>query len=44
VRNSDGSHADELPPAIAERIDSLWAERIEAELGYRDFAELEAAL
>ena len=44
VRESDGCHADELPPAIAERIDSMWADRIEPVLGYRDFSELEAAL
>lgn len=44
VRDSDGSHSDELPPAIAERVDALWAERIEPQLGYRDFSELEAAL
>lgn len=44
VRDSDGRHADELPPAIAQRIDAMWAERIEPVLGYRDFSELEAAL
>ena len=44
VRDSDGSHSDELPPAIAERIDALWADRITPELGYRNFDELEAAL
>jgi hypothetical protein len=44
VRDSDGSHSDELPPPIADRIDALCAERITPELGYRNFAELEAAL
>ena len=44
VRDSDGSHSDELPSAIAERIDALWGERITSELGYRDFTELETAL
>ena len=44
VRDSDGSHSDELPPPIADRIDALWAERITPELGYRNCAELEAAL
>ncbi len=44
VRNSDGSHSDELPPAIAERIDELWAERITPVLGFADFASLETEL
>ena len=44
VRASDGSHADELPPAIAERIDQLWAEKITPVLGFADFASLEAEL
>ena len=44
IRASDGSHADELPPDIARRIDEAWAERIEAVLGFANFAELEAAL
>ena len=44
VRDSDGCHSDELPPAIADRIDETWAERIESALGYANFAQLEAAL
>jgi hypothetical protein len=44
VRASDGTHADELPPAIAARIDEIWAERIAPVLGFATFAELEAAL
>ena len=42
--DSDGSHSDELSPAIAERIDQEWAERITCVLGYANFAELEAEL
>ena len=38
------THRDELPPAIAARIDDIWAERIAPVLGFRTFAELEAAL
>lgn len=44
VRASDGSHADELPPAIANRIDQLWSERITPVLRFADFAALEAEL
>lgn len=44
VRDSDGSHSDELAPAIEERIDQEWAERIKSVLGYASFAELEAQL
>lgn len=44
VRSSDGSHSDELPPAIAERIDEIWAERITPVLGFADFAALEEEL
>jgi hypothetical protein len=44
VRRSDGSHADELPPAIAARIDEIWAERITPALGFASFAELDAEL
>jgi hypothetical protein len=44
VRDSDGCHSDELPPAIADRIDETWTERIKSALGYANFAELEAAL
>lgn len=41
---ASGSHREELPPAIAEEMDAIWAETIEPALGFRDFAELEAAL
>ena len=44
VRDSDGSHSDELSPAIAKRIDLEWAERVTSVLGYASFAELEAEL
>ena len=44
VRLSDGSHSDELPPAIAKRIDRLWAERITSVLGFANFASLEKEL
>ncbi|HET9811977.1 MAG TPA: sulfotransferase domain-containing protein [Sphingomicrobium sp.] len=41
---STGSHKAELPPELAGRIDAIWAERIAPELGYRDFAALDAEL
>jgi hypothetical protein len=44
VRDSNGCHYDELPRAIADRIDQAWMERIKSALGYSNFAELEAAL
>ena len=44
VRDSDGCHSDELKPAISERIDQEWAERINSNLGYARFRELEAEL
>ena len=44
VRNSDGSHRDELPPALADRIDAIWGEQVTPVLGYADFAELEESL
>ena len=44
VRGSDGSHSDELPSVLSDRIDQLWAERIAPVLGYENFAELEAQL
>lgn len=44
VRAGSGTHRDELPPAIAKRIEEIWAERITPALGFRTFAELEAAL
>jgi len=44
VRNSDGSHSDELPPSLSKRIDEIWAERITPVTGLASFAELEEAL
>jgi len=44
VRDSDGSHSNELPAALSNRIDQLWAERIRATLGFANFEELEAML
>jgi hypothetical protein len=44
VRAGSGTHAGEIPPAVARRMDAIWAERITPTLGFRDFAELEAAL
>lgn len=44
VRASTPSHGDELPPALSERMDEIWAERIAPELGFTSFAELEAEL
>ena len=41
---SSGSHKEELPAALSERLDSIWAERVTPVLGFRNFAELEAAL
>jgi hypothetical protein len=41
---STGDHKAELPPALSDRIDSIWAERVTPVLGYADFAELEAEL
>ena len=41
---ASGSHKDELPAALSDRMDEIWAERITPVLGFRDFAELEAAL
>jgi aryl sulfotransferase len=39
-----GSHAAELPVAIAERMDEIWAEKIAPVSGFANFAELEATL
>lgn len=39
-----GPRRSELPPALAERIDRIWAETITPALGFADFAALEAAL
>lgn len=44
VRADPETHNAELPPAIAERMDEIWAERVTPVLGFRNFAELEAAL
>ena len=41
---SSGSHKAEVPAALSDRIDAMWAERITAVLGFANFAELEAAL
>jgi hypothetical protein len=41
---SSGNHSDELPGSISERMDEIWAETVMPVLGFRDFAELEAAL
>ena len=41
---SSGDHKAELPAALAERIDSIWAERVTPVLGFADFAGLEAEL
>jgi hypothetical protein len=44
VRNSDGSHRDELTPDLSRRIDEMWTEQITPVLGYANFTELEEAL
>jgi hypothetical protein len=41
---SSGSHKAELPASISDRMDEIWAEKVTPVLGYRHFAELEAAL
>jgi len=41
---ASGNHKAELPASISERMDAIWAEKVTPVLGYRDFAELEAAL
>ena len=41
---ASGSHKAELPPALADRIDAIWDERITPVLGFSTFEELEAAL
>jgi hypothetical protein len=45
VRPEDAARReDRLPPALAERMDRIWRDRITRELGFDDFAALEAAL
>jgi hypothetical protein len=39
-----GSDAGALPPAVAARIDALWAEKIAPVTGHKDFASLAASL
>jgi hypothetical protein len=39
-----GDHRAELPPALGERMDAIWAETIAPAFGFANFAELEAAL
>ena len=41
---SSGDHKAELPAALAERMDSIWAERVTPLLGFADYAALEAEL
>ncbi len=41
---AEGSDPKMVPPAIAEQIDAMWAERITPVTGHADFAELAAAL
>lgn len=41
---ASGSHKAELPASISDRMDAIWTEKVTPVLGYRDFAELEAAL
>ena len=41
---ASGDHKAELPRALADRFDAIWAETITPALGFADFAELEAAL
>jgi hypothetical protein len=44
VRSAGGKRGDELPHALARRLDEIWAERITPVLGFASFDELEAAL
>ena len=39
-----GSHRTELDDDVSTEMDALWAEHVTARFGYRDYAELEAAL
>ena len=41
---AEGSDANQVPAAIAEQIDAMWAERIEPVTGHKDFASLAAEL
>jgi hypothetical protein len=38
------SDPKQLPPAIAERIDAMWAERVEPVTGHKNFASLAAEI
>jgi hypothetical protein len=42
--SNGGGHRAELPPALSQRMDEIWAERIAPVLGFADFAALEATL
>jgi hypothetical protein len=44
VRAGSSYRRAELTPALAEEMDRIWAKTITPVLGFRDFAELEAAL
>jgi hypothetical protein len=39
-----GSHKSEMPPAIAARIDAVWAETIASKTGFATYAEFETAI
>lgn len=39
-----GGHKKELEPEIAERIDAAWAEHVEPETGFADYAALDAEI
>jgi hypothetical protein len=41
-KGSVGGHKKELPAEIAEEMDAIWAERITPELGFADYAALDA--
>ena len=41
---AQGSDSATLPPAIADRIDALWAERIAPATGHADYASLAAEI
>jgi hypothetical protein len=41
---ASGDHKAELRPALSDQMDAIWAETIVPALGFRNFAELEAAL
>ena len=41
---AEGSDARQVPPAIAQQIDALWAERVEPVTGHKDYASLAAEI